>query len=157
MLAKVELFWKLDFKLWTLKTGYPNLDIPADDAWSYLSDYDIISTSNHSLESPHEVAPLGLASTRMLWRTFGVLLFATSWVNCFRLPKYQCYFAPGNVYLPNRMALLSSPFPISESANRVFELGDWSVNAAKGLADIIFNKSEMSISRSEERRVGKEC
>lgn len=50
------------------------------------------------------------------------------------------------------MALLSSPFPISESANRVFELGDWSVNAAKGLADIIFNKSEMSISDERENR-----
>ena len=88
----------------------------------------------------------------MLRQSFGVLLLATSWVNCFRVPKYQSYFAAGNIYLPNRMALLSSPYPISESANRIFELGDWSVNAAKGLADIIFNKSEMPNSDGYENR-----
>lgn len=79
----------------------------------------------------------------MLWQTLGVLLLKTSWVYCFRVSKCFSDVSGGNTYSSSRMSLLSTPLFITDSGDRVFELSDWSVNVARGLADIVFNKSEV--------------
>ena len=77
-----------------------------------------------------------------------ILLFAISWVKSYSLShlyygvlQNRKSLPSGSFSLRGTLSLQSSPMSILESANRVIELGDWSVNIAKNLADIVMSKS----------------
>ena len=73
---------------------------------------------------------------------FGIVLAATLCVNGFSFRGVSRNFVDSIRISQTELPLFSSQVFGTESANRVFELGDWSLNVAKGLANIVFNTTE---------------
>jgi hypothetical protein len=99
-----------------------------------------------------------MKSSRLLTQSCALLLIvvvSSLSVKPYKFPDCSGRIAVSCCRVPARtLALSMSPIFISESANRVYELGDWSVNVAKSLAEIVVNGPTTNPTEADDSETG---